>query len=95
MTRFMITMTGLLFLAMAGLAMANPAMLPTHPGYPAGGEVANDTGRKNFTYSQSMEEAAKSGDTIMGARLIDAKNFDILKFQFIDPFKRPVELPLK
>ena len=49
--------------------MANPAMLPMHPGYPASGEFANDTGRNTLTYSQSIEEAAKSGDTTMGLSL--------------------------
>jgi hypothetical protein len=43
------TMTGLVLIGMTGLAMANPAMLPQHPGYPSGGEFANDTGRKNLT----------------------------------------------
>ena len=66
---FTITMLGLVCLGMTGLAMANPAMLPEHPGYPSGGEFAYDTGRKNLTYSESIEEAAKSGDTTMGLSL--------------------------
>ena len=75
MSHFMSTMTGLVFFGMAGPAMANPAMLPKHPGYPSSGEFANDTGRKNLTYGQSIEEAAKSGDTTMGTALL------MLKFQ--------------
>lgn len=74
MKRFTLTMLGLVFLGMTGLAMANPAMLPTHPGYPSRGEFANDTGRSNWTYSQSIEEAAKSGDTTMGLSLMDPTN---------------------
>lgn len=95
MSHFMSTMTGLLFFGMAGLAMANPAMLPKHPGYPSRGEFVNDAGQKNLTYGQSVEEAAKSGDTTMGTRSIDAKIFDMQKFQVIDPLKRPIEQPVK
>ena len=57
------TIAGLLFVGMTGLALANPSMLPKHPGYPSGGEFANDTGQQNLTNSQSLIEAAKSGDT--------------------------------
>lgn len=91
-----ITMLGLVCLGMTGLAMANPAMLPEHPGYPSGGEFAYDTGRKNLTYSQSIEEAAKSGDTTMGLPLIDSKNTRIPEAKGIDPLsKGAVEQPAK
>jgi hypothetical protein len=93
---FTITMLGLVCLGMTGLAMANPAMLPEHPGYPSGGEFAYDTGRKNLTYSQSIEEAAKSGDTTMGLSLIDPKNTRIPEAQGVDPLsKGAVEQPAK
>lgn len=94
MRRFTMTMLGLVCLGMTGLAMANPAMLPEHPGYPASGEFANDTGRNNLTYSQSIEEAAKSGDTTMGLSLSDPKNTRIPEAQGVDPLsKGAVEQP--
>ncbi len=96
MRLFTITMTGLVFIGMTGLAMANPAMLPKHPGYPSSGEFANDTGRKNLTYRQSIEEAAKSGDTTMGTALIDPKNTRIPEPKVVDPLsKEVVEQPVK
>jgi len=51
MRLFTIGITGLVFIGMAVLALANPAMLPKHPGYPAGGDYANDTGRQNLPHS--------------------------------------------
>jgi hypothetical protein len=60
-----------MFVGMTGLALANPSMLPKHPGYPSGGEFANDTGQQNLTHSQSLMEAAKSGDTNMIPTLMD------------------------
>jgi hypothetical protein len=95
MKLFTITTTGLVLIGMTALAMANPAMLPKHPGYPSSGEFANDTGRKNLTYHQSLEEAAKSGDTTMGAMSIDATNTGILELQDVDPLKGAVEQPVK
>ena len=95
MRLFTITMLGLVFLGMTVAAMANPAMLPTHPGYPSNGEFANDTGRRNLTYSQSIEEAARSGDTTMGTMPIDPKNTGILEPQVVDPLKGVVEQPAK
>lgn len=95
MTFFTITTTGLVLIGMTGLAMANPAMLPKHPGYPSSGEFANDTGRNNLTYRQSIEEAAKSGDTTMGAMPTDAKSTGILELQNVDPLRGAVEQPVK
>ncbi len=88
MKLFTIIMAGLVCIGMPMLAMANPAMLPKHPGYPSRGEFANDTGRNNLTYSQSIEEAAKSGDTTMGTIPIDPKNIEMLEPQVVDPTKR-------
>ena len=73
MRLFTMTIAALVFLGMTGLVLANPSMLPKHPGYPSGGEFANDTGQKNLTYSQSMLEAATSGDTNMIPTLMDQK----------------------
>ena len=95
MRLFTIIMAGLVCIGMPMLAMANPAMLPKHPGYPSRGEFANDTGRNNLTYSQSIGEAAKSGDTTMGTMLIDPKNTGILEPQVVDPLKGVVEQPAK
>ena len=82
------TILGLVCLGTTGLAMGNPAMLPTHPGYPARGEFANDTGRSNLTYSQSIEEAAKSGDTTMGLSLSDANIIRMPEAQGLDPLQK-------
>ena len=88
MKRFTMTMLGLVFLGMTGLAIANPAMLPEHPGYPSGGEFAYDTGRKNLTYSESIEEAAKSGDTTMGLSLSNSNIIKIPEAQGLDPLRK-------
>ncbi|NOU10035.1 MAG: hypothetical protein HOO98_08480 [Nitrospira sp.] len=90
-----IIVAGLACLGMTMLAMANPAMLPKHPGYPSHGEFANDTGRNNLTYSQSIGEAAKSGDTTMGMMLIDPKNTGMLEPQVVDPIKGALEPSMK
>lgn len=81
MRLFTIAMTGLVFIGMTVLALANPAMLPKHPGYPSGGEFANDKGQPNLTYNQSIQEAAKSGDTNMGPTLMDPNNARLLEHQ--------------
>lgn len=90
-----IVMAGLVCIGMTVLAMANPAMLPKHPGYPSSGEFANDTGQSNLTYRQSILEAAKSGDTSMGAMRIDPKNTEMLEPQVVDPLKGAVEQSVK
>ncbi len=77
------------------LAMANPTMLPKHPGYPSRGEFANDTGRNNLTYSQSIEDAATSGDTTLGTMPIDPKNTRMLEPQVVDPIKDTLEPSVK
>ena len=74
MRLFTMTIAGFVFLGMTGLVLANPSMLPKHPGYPSGGEFANDTGQRNLTHSQSLLEAAKSGDTDMFPTLMDQHN---------------------
>lgn len=79
MRLFTMAMTGLVFVGMTMLALANPSMLPKHPGYPSGGEFANDKGQLNLTYSQSLLEAAKSGDTDMVATFEDQNNARLLE----------------
>ena len=74
MRLFTMTIAGLVFVGMTGLALANPSMLPKHPGYPSGGEFANDTGQENLTHSQSLMESAKSGDTNMIPTLMDQQS---------------------
>jgi len=92
----MIAIVGSVFAGTTVLALANPAMLPKHPGYPSSGEFANDTGRKNLTYRQSIEAAAKSGDTTMGTMPIDLENTGILEPKLVDPLsKGEVEQPVK
>ena len=76
-----IGMTGVVFVGMTTLAMANPSMLPKHPGYPSGGDYANDKGQQSLSYNQSMVEAAKSGDTNMAPTLIDPNNARLVEHQ--------------
>jgi hypothetical protein len=101
MRLYTIAITGLAFIGMTVLAMANPAMLPKHPGYPASGEFANDTGQSNLTYNQSIQEAAKSGDTNMAPALMDPNNARLLEHQgagrlpIVEGVNNKIELPAK
>jgi len=81
MTFYTIVMTGLVLVGSASLAGANPSMLPKHPGYPSGGEYANDTGQKNLTLEQSLSRAATSEDAHTGQKLVDPNNARLLKPQ--------------
>jgi hypothetical protein len=76
-----IVMTGLVLVGSAALASADPAMLPKQPGYPSGGEYANDTGQKNLTVEQSLSSAAASEDAHTGQKLVDPTNARLLKPQ--------------
>ena len=76
-----IVMTGLVLVGTAALAAANPAMLPKHPGYPSGGEYANDPGQKNLTVEQSLRAGAASEDAHTGQKLVDPNNARLLKPQ--------------
>jgi hypothetical protein len=80
-----IVMTGLVLVGSASLAAADPAMLPKHPGYPSGGEYANDTGQKNLTVEQSLSSAAASEDAHTGQKLVDPYNARLLQSQGADP----------
>lgn len=81
MKSYTIVMAGLAFVGTAALAAANPSMLPKHPGYPSGGEYANDTGQKNLTVEQSLSSAAASEDAHTGQKLVDPNNARLLKPQ--------------
>ncbi len=69
------------------VAMANPAMLPKHPGYPAANDVspvtgqalANDPGSTNATGEKAALEAAASEDVHSMQKLFDENNQRILK----------------
>ncbi len=74
-------MAGFVLIGMATLALANPAMLPKHPGYPARGEFANDTGQQNLTRAQSLQDAARSGDANLVQNLEDPSNPTLLERQ--------------
>jgi len=80
-----IVMTGLVLVGSAALAAANPAMLPQQPGYPSGGEYANDTRQKNLTVEQSLRAGAASEDTHTGLKLVDPYNARLLKLQGAGP----------
>jgi hypothetical protein len=79
MRLYTITIAGLVFVGMTVLAQANPSMLPKHPGYPAGGEFANDRGQQNLTYNQSIVEASMSGDTNIVPMLMDPNNARLME----------------
>jgi len=81
MKLFTIVMTGVVLVGLTSLALANPSMLPKHPGYPSKGEFANDTGQHNLTHSQSLIDAAVSGSVNMTQALEDPNNTRIIKSQ--------------
>jgi hypothetical protein len=78
---YTIVMTGLVLVGSAALAAANPSTLPKHPGYPSGGEYANDTGQKSLTVEQALSAAATSEDAHTGQQLVDPYNARLLKSQ--------------
>ena len=98
---FTVTMTGCVCIGMTAIALANPAMLPKHPGYPSSGEYANDTGQQNLTYKQSILEASKSGDANIAPALIDPNNArwleypDMGRLPMVDGTTNKSELPAK
>jgi hypothetical protein len=78
---YTIVMAGLVLVGTEALVAANPAMLPKHPGYPSGGEYANDPGQKNLTVEQSLRAAAASEDAHTGQKLVDPNDARLLKSQ--------------
>ncbi len=84
----MVTLTILLVLGFSlSLALANPSMLPTHPGYPAGKAVspvtgqllANDAGQTNATGEKALLEGAAAEDSHVVQTLADENNQRVLK----------------
>ena len=69
------------------LALANPAMLPKHPGYPAGNAVspvtgqplANDPGQPNAFGEKAVLEAASAEDAHVSQTLIYPNNERLMK----------------
>ncbi len=66
----------------ASVAMANPAMLPKHEGYPAkaatspvtGQPLANDAGQTNGTGDQAILKSISSTDNHVEQKLVDPNN---------------------
>ena len=75
---------GFVLTGSASLALANPATIPDHPGYPSKGEFANDTGQRNLTVEQSLAAAAASEDAHTGQFLVDPNNARLLQSQGTD-----------
>ena len=92
---YTIVMTGLVLVGSAALAAANPSMLPKHPGYPSGGEYANDTGQKNLTVEQSLSLAAMSEDAHTGQKLVDPYTARLLKSEGADQTPTVQAPPIK
>jgi hypothetical protein len=71
----------------ASVALANPAMLPKHPGYPMGKAVspvtgqplANDPGQTNAAGEKAALEAAAFDDSHVVQNLVDLNNQRVLK----------------
>jgi hypothetical protein len=82
MKLFHISVGGALTIGLfATLALANPALLPNHPGYPAGGEFANDPGQKNLSGETALRESATSEDRHSVQQLKDATNERLIEPQ--------------
>lgn len=54
----------------ASVAMANPALLPKHPGYPASGN-ANDSGQTNAGGDKSLQDSIANADKHVEQHLMD------------------------
>lgn len=65
----------------ATLALANPALLSNHPGYPAEGEFANDPGQRNLSGETVLRESAASEDKHSVQNLKDASNEQLMEPQ--------------
>jgi hypothetical protein len=72
---------------LVSFALANPALLPQHPGYPAGKDVspvtgqplANDPGQLNLTVEQSTIQGSAAEDAHVSQRLTDSEDQRILE----------------
>jgi len=73
----------------ASTALANPATLPEHPGYPSkksvspvtGQSLANDAGKPNAIGEKALREAASFDDDHSVQNLTDPNNKRILKYE--------------
>ena len=73
----------------SSLALANPATLPEHPGYPSkqsvspvtGQSLANDAGKQNAIGEKALREAATFDEGHSVQSLTDPNNKRILKSQ--------------
>jgi len=74
MRLFTIGIIGLVCAGMSGLALANPSMLPKHPGYPSRGEFAYDQGQQNLSAAESLLNAAESENANIVQNLEDPNN---------------------
>lgn len=78
-TYFAIFVVALLASLLVTIVFANPAMLPKHPGYPAGGEFAYDRGQSNQTGEKALQEAAAIDDPHVMQQLMDPNNERIIQ----------------
>ncbi len=60
------------------VALANPALLPKHPGYPASGN-ANDQGQTNLTGEKALSAAAAAQPKYTEQHLVDPNNDRIVE----------------
>ncbi|WP_447980162.1 hypothetical protein [Candidatus Nitrospira bockiana] len=87
MNRLVLPFASIALVAGVSLAFANPAMLPKHPGYPAGKDtspvtgqpLANDPGQQNVTGERAMLEAAAAEDAHVSQRLRGEQDQRILE----------------
>jgi hypothetical protein len=70
---------GLVCMGMTGLALANPALLPKHEGYPSKGEFSYDRGQQNLTAAQSLLDAAESENANIVQTLENPNNATVLR----------------
>ncbi len=90
---------GCLSVGMTGLALANPALLPVHLGYPSRGEFSYDRGQQNLTATQSLLDVAESENANIVQQLEDPHNPTLLKQERagllpIDPGPNTTKHPL-
>ena len=86
-TFWMMVIVALVFGFASARALANPEMLPRHPGYPMGKDVSpvtgqpltNDPGRANAGGEKALREAAGFDDARSVQQLADPNNQRILK----------------
>jgi hypothetical protein len=79
---WIIVLVALVFGFVTSLALANPAMLPKHPGYPSKQEVSpitgqpltNDPGETNAVGEKALREAAAFDDARSVQQLVDPNN---------------------